>query len=316
MPSKVTSVAFFKEEKAMMKINEMLLVIYNRKGTEVNALMNVEDFIKFAGIRQMESKMEIAKTMAELGRTIGNSSWSDIYFAANKTLYARYCTDERQLEAFLQGEFNDDPHHRFDGEISTWDCMKTLEVIGLGTEGGRAKMTYDYEKQENKFLVGSILHNFNNRDYRILKKYSDKNLLLQDIDNGAMVVGVDVGTFKRTLRYGVPSEENAIIGIEWGHGVYLPGQLSLIDFRALRQEYGTPTEIKDIQDYRQVCNEKFKMYFRLSKDDVMPDSIKEAATNAMYEEFGTGRPDSFESRLKDGCYDSNFIPAMQKERSR
>ncbi len=301
----------------MMKINEMILVIDNQKGTERNSLMKLEDFIKYAQIRQMDSKMIIAMTAAQFGQTAGNpNEWSEISIAANKTISARFCANIRQLEAFLQGEFNDDPNHIFDEPECSWECLKTLEVYGLGMDGGRAKMTYDYQKQENNFVVGSILHNFNNRDYRIMEKYSERNLLLQDVDSGAMVVGIDVGTFKRTPRYGVPSEENAIVGIEWGHGIYLPGQLSLIDFRALRQEHGTPTEVKDIQDFRQLCSEKFRMYFRLSKDEVLPDSIKEAATNAMYEEFGTGRPDTFDSRLKDGYYDGNFIPPVQKERAR
>lgn len=301
----------------MMKINEMILVIDNQKGTERNSLLKLEDFIKYAQIRQMDSKMVIAVAAAQLGQTAGNpTEWSEISIAANKTISARFCANIRQLEAFLQGAFNDDPNHIFEEAESSWECLKTLEVYGLGMDGGRAHMTYDHQKLDNNFVVGSVLHNFNNRDYRIMEKYSERNLLLQDIDSGAMVVAIDVGTYKRTPRYGVPSEENAIVGIEWGHGVYLPGQPSLIDFRSLRQEYGTPTEVKDIQDYRDLCKEKFKMYHRLSKDEILPDSIKEAATNAMYEEFGTGRPDTFDERLRDGHYDSNFIPPVQKERSR
>ncbi len=300
-----------------MKMDEMILVIDNQKGTEKNALMNVEDFIKYAQIRQMDSKMEIAKTMADLGRTLGNpESWSEICFAANKTLSARYCTGIRQLEIFLQGEFNDDPNHSFNEEISTWECLKYLEVIGLSPEGGRAHMTYDYEKLENHFLEGTVVHNFNGRDYRILEKFAERKLLLMDVDSGAMVVAVNADMFKRTPRFGVPSEDRAMIGMEWGHGIYLPSRPSLIDFRALRQEYGEPRKMETLTDYHEQAKEQFHLFYHISKDELATDEMRVAATDAMYEHFNTGRPDRFADNLTEGVYDRNFTAEPEKERAR
>lgn len=63
---------------------------------------------------------------------------------------------------------------------------------------------YRYEKQSIKCKEGSILHNNNGSDYRVLEKYSDSNMLLMNVDTGAFVVGIGIGFFRKLLK---PTEE-------------------------------------------------------------------------------------------------------------
>lgn len=112
-----------------------------------------------------------------------------------------------------------------------------------------------YEIKQNKYLaikpqgmshfcrciyeVGDIIHNFNGSDYRVMERYTDKNMLLMDVNSGNFVVGIGVCQYAR-YPAGVNeyTPEIAEVGVEWDHGVYLPNMPSAIDFAALRREYG------------------------------------------------------------------------------
>lgn len=56
---------------------------------------------------------------------------------------------------------------------------------------------YHYEKQNANCKVGDVFHNLNGRNYRILEKYSEHDMLFQDTKNGAFIVGIDVGFFRK-----------------------------------------------------------------------------------------------------------------------
>lgn len=62
--------------------------------------------------------------------------------------------------------------------------------------------------------------------------------------------------------------------------------------------------------------EQFYTYHELAKNKSLVDSVREAATNAMYEEFGTGKPDRFTSNLNAGDYDKGFLGATTQEKHR
>lgn len=291
-----------------MNINEMVLVIENDKGTEINSLMTVQDYRKFVNLEEMDTQAESADLMLALGRTLGEeNSWAECYKAANHTIFAKYCVDENMLESFLLGDFNDrDQTWRFDESISSKECLDKLNQIGLDTRGWSKGVGYHYEKREQEYRQGDVLRNLNHKYYRVMEKFSAKNLLLMDIHTGDFVVGVDVQTFARCPKGEEPTENNSIVGIEWGHGVYLSSALSAIDFRALRQEYGEHKDIDSLTEYRDMLESKFRLYHGLSKDVLACESIQAAATNAMYEEFGTGRPDTFKEHLVAGKYDGGF----------
>lgn len=76
-----------------MKITEIVLVTENWKGTEKNSLMTVEDYLKYLDLDKFDSRKDVAEAMLELGKTLGDEKeWSEHYFVANVTVYARFCT--------------------------------------------------------------------------------------------------------------------------------------------------------------------------------------------------------------------------------
>lgn len=301
-----------------MEITDIILVINNEKGTETNCLMTINDYKEFMSIVQMDSKEEIANLMLSLGRTVGEEyGWAEHYFASNKTVFAKYCMDEEMLEYFLQGNFNErDLTWRFDENLCSKECLDKLKQIGMDIEGWSSSVGFHYEKVEQEYHTGDILKNLNRRRYRVMEKFSPRNLLLMDIKSGNFLVGVNVATFARCPEGEEMTDKNKVVGIEWGHGVYLPDTLSNVNFRMLRQEYGEPEKIEDLSDYRYMLRERFNLYHSLSKDDLASESIRAAATNSMYDEFGTGRPDTFMDHLEDGRYDGGFNreKATAKER--
>lgn len=80
-------------------------------------------------------------------------------------------------------------------EMSEQDFMELIDERTGVSEKKRIK--YHYEKQNVGCKAGDILHNFNGRNYRVLEKYTDHNMLFQDVKSGAFIVGIDVGFFRR-----------------------------------------------------------------------------------------------------------------------
>ena len=120
----------------------------------------------------------------------------------------------------------------------------------MDTKGKVSIGSLSYTELYSAFEQGEVFRNFNGRDYRVMEKLSPKNLLLQDELSGDFVVAVGVQLFARHPRGTEAKEENCLIGIEWGHGVYLSSTPSAIDFRHIRQEYGTERKIEGIYQYR------------------------------------------------------------------
>ena len=116
-------------------------------------------------------------------------------------------------------------------------------------------VVYHYEKQTSDFKVGELLHNFNGNDYRVMEDYGRGNLLLMQMNTGMFVVGESVETYKRYPKDKTPTMENIQLGIEWGSGVYLGNDMSSIDFKKLRDEYGAPPEPNEQGEYEIEINE-------------------------------------------------------------
>lgn len=62
----------------------------------------------------------------------------------------------------------------------------------------KKKWNFHYDVVDMTCKNGDVLRNTNGNDYRIMEKYSDKNMLFMDVDTGALIVGVGV-SFVRKL---------------------------------------------------------------------------------------------------------------------
>lgn len=118
-----------------MNITDIILVTENHKGSETNSLMDLLDFIDFTEKESWLSLKELAEDMATLGLTCGGKEkWMESCFAENTTLFARYCADEKQLEAFLQGGYNRDKEWKFDEQRCSENCLDFLKELGISTD--------------------------------------------------------------------------------------------------------------------------------------------------------------------------------------
>lgn len=296
-----------------MKVTEIILVSENWKGTETNFLMTIADYMKYVDMDTFDSRMDVADSMIELGRTLGDeNAWSELYFAGNKSVAARFCVDDRQLMKFLKGFYNStDQEVRFDEERCSVECMDKLAEFGMDTRGKVSIGSLSYTKLDSVFEQGQTLRNFNGHDYRVMEKLSEKNLLLMDIMTGSFVVAQGTDLFARHSRGVEPTEENSLIGIEWGHGLYLSSTPSAIDFHRIRQKYGTERKIEDIYQYREMLQDRFYLYSNLETDERMSSKAREAIMLVNFEEFGTSDPEHFRKGLNEGLYDKDFAKTAE-----
>lgn len=303
-----------------MRLDEIVLVTENWKGTEKNYLMTAEDYFRYLDLDTFDSRKDVADAMLELGRTLGDEkAWSEYYFAANKSVYARLCTDDKQLEKFLKGFYNStDQEVLFDKGMCSGECLDKLAELCMDAKGKVRIGDFSYEKQDTVFEQGQILRNLNGSDYRVMEKLSEKNLLLMDTKTGNFVVALGTELFARHPRGTKATKENSQMGIEWGYGVYYGSTPSNIDFRHIRQEYGTERKIENIQQYREMLSNRFSLYSNLQEDKAVSGQVREALMYAGYDEFGTNDLYEFIERLNKGCYDSGFeeMKKVEKEKSR
>ncbi len=301
-----------------MKVNEMVMVIDNHKGIEKNFLCSFETFVKTHITNACENYWEVAEMVTELEQTRSkDNAFCEMYFAPNKTMYARFCSGVNELRLFIAGKLNDGMTNVFEEDFCDKECMDVLYRLGISTDRSMAVAKWPhYEKLESDLTQGEIYHNFNGSDYRLMEKYSGRNMLFMDVHSGEFVVGVGVDFFARYPQGEDRHSSLCEAGIEWGSGIYLGNTPSTINFSLLRKEYGIEKTIDTIDDYRASLNERFETYYGLAKNEGVSDSVREAATNAMYEEFGTGKRDTFIAKRNDGAYDSGFYGVTPADKNR
>ena len=301
-----------------MKIEEMVMVIYNQKGIEKNFLCSFETFVKQHVANACDNFWEVAEIVSELSHASAeNNSFCEMYFASNKTMYARFCGSLNELRLFIAGKLNDGMTNVFEEDFCDKECLDVLSRLGISTDRSMAIAKWPhYEKLESDLEQGEIYHNFNGSDYRLMEKYSGRNMLFMDVDSGQFVVGIGVDYFCRYPQGEDKHSDLCETGIEWGHGLYLGNTPSTINFALLRREYGVEKKIETIEEYRAFIADKFDTYHSLAKNETLSDSVREAATNAMYEEFGTGKKDTFLAKRNDGEYDKGFYGITLVEKSR
>ena len=261
-----------------MRIQDMVLVTENIKGSEKNLLMTLEEYKEaylFVSSLSREESAELLKELFGTKFSEPGKGWAERHIAANKTIFAKFCSGSDELQCFLHGTYNDDKEFRFDREESSRECMWALEEYNLDVNGGVKGNMFHYEQKEHEFKQGEILRNLNGTDYRVVERYSENNLLLMNMASGQFLVAVGVQYYSRYPYAGEYTKENAETGIEWGHGVYLSATPSEIDFAALRAEYCEP--------YRQTGN-SFPIEIRevLSRvENIEAETLGDAIDKAM-----------------------------------
>ena len=161
-----------------MKLEDMVMVVENQKGTETNFLMDLTDYMKEIWSRFAEP---VADAIGALYKTKeGGTDWSDLYFAANKSVHASFCTGEPQLRGFLAGKFNNGEWSFDEGRCSK-ECLDVLRIYNLKPDGQPLFPYLHYEPVEHTFHAGEVLHNMNGNDYRVLAALSLDDLLVMSL---------------------------------------------------------------------------------------------------------------------------------------
>ena len=287
-----------------MKLNDMIFVIENQKGTvETNFLLTLDDTIEMLKQSGEYSPKETAVIFSELGRTMTEPDWAEVYLIGNKTLSMCYCRDEKHLLSFLNRRFNEEDacEVRFDYDRCSTSCKKKLRLYGIAENGQRNKMVeHHYSHMEHQFKQGETLHNFNGKDYKVVELLSPRNLLLMDMGNGNFVVGLGTSLFMRQIK---GDSEEPEIGIEWENGVYLSSKPSRIDFQGIREDYGGTKMEKDREDIRLEQEDYFTQLHKLANNPLCSENIRELLSEIMRAEFCTDKMDKFQQNLSSGIYD-------------
>ncbi len=311
----------FLEEKTM-KLENMILVTENCKGTETIFLLNLPDYMAMVLKACEDSAIDMADAISQLYSTKeGKNGCSELYFRANISSQARFCASEGQLRSFLMGIGSEEANEEkpvFDDSRCSEECFEVLKAYGIGTDGHSLLNSLHYEAVAHDFRQGEILHNLNGRDYRVLAVLSEKNLLLMSQPDGQYIVAVNTLMYERSPKEGQVSEDNVIKGVEWGQGVYLGHNLTKIDLDGIIQEYGRPRKINSIGDYRNEERWKFVKLKSMSNNTNLGQTVRWAAEKELMDTFGTVDREIFEKNLDKGSYDNGFHqPGKEKkEKSR
>lgn len=291
-----------------MKLEDMVMVVENRKGTETNFLLELTDYMgEILGLWSDGYVVEnIAGSIDELyGTKKGEADWSDLYIAANKSIHASFCTGEAQLRGFLAGNFNDG-EWSFDTERCSRDCLAVLRMYNMKPDGQPLFPYLHYERLEHSFHVGEVLRNMNGNDYRVLAALSPKNLLLMAQKDSQIIVGRGVQFYGRYPKDERLDSGSMVTGIEWDHGVYLGNDITKIDFGILKQEYGEPDKVESVYGLREKARGDFWMQKNVEMKEGLPGRVRNAARDCLENTFGTHEPEVFAKMLEKGMYDGMY----------
>ncbi|MCM1235572.1 MAG: hypothetical protein NC489_36195 [Ruminococcus flavefaciens] len=289
-----------------MKLEDMVMVVENRKGTETNYLLNLTDYMEAALKLWGEHAEDMAGAIGTLYETkAGATDWSDLYFAADKSIHAAFCRGESQLRGFLAGNFNDG-EWSFDTESCSEDCLEVLRIYNMKPDGQPLFPYLHYERVEHTFHAGEVLRNMNGNDYRVLAALSPKNLLLMSMADSQIIVGRGVQMYERYPKGERPDNSSMVTGIEWDHGVYLGADITRIDFDILKQEYGEPDRAENVSDLRDMVRKDFWMQKNVEQKERLPYRVRNAARDCLEDTFGTNEPDVFDKMLDKGMYDGMY----------
>lgn len=282
------------------------MVVENHKGTETNFLLNLTDYMEAALKLWGEHAEDMAGVVSTLYETkAGKKDWSDLYFAANKSIHASFCTGEAQLRGFLAGNFNDG-EWSFDEGRCSGECLEVLRIYNLKTDGHSLFPYLHHERVEHTFHAEEVLHNMNGNDYRVLAALSPDDLLVMSLTDSQIIVGRGVKLYERYPKGERPDDESVVTGIERDHGVYLGQDITRIDFDILKQEYGEPDRVENVSDMRDMVRRNFWMQKNVEQKEGLPDRVRNAARDCLENTFGTSEPEVFDKMLDKGVYDGMY----------
>lgn len=289
-----------------MKLEDMIMVVKNQKGTETNFLTDLRGYMEMAVKACDDSAVDMADAIGQLyGTKENNREWSNLYFAGNKSIHAAFCTGEAQLRGFLMGNFNDG-EWSFDEGRCPRNCLEVLRINNMKTDGCSLFTCLHYEPVEHTFHAGEVLRNMNGNDYRVLAALSPKNLLLMSMGDSQIIVGRGVQLYERYPKGERPDSGSMVTGIEWDHGVYFGQDITRIDFDILKQEYGEPDRVENVSDLRDKIRRDFWMQKNVEQKEGLPERVRNAARDCLEHFFGTSEPDVFTKMLDKGMYDGMY----------
>lgn len=288
-----------------MRLDEIILVTENWKGTETNYLSTFEDYMKVLTEVYKDNLQDLSYAIDNLYQTKQERTFSETYAASNKSFYAKFCSGEGELRGFMLGLL-DEKKALFDESRCSEECFEVLKAYGMGRDGHGIYNSLHYEPLEYTFRSGEVLHNMNGNDYLVLAVLKEKNLLVMSQTDGQYILAVNAVMYERTPKEGYVSKDSEIRGIEWGHGLYLGHDLTSINLPGIIQEYGNPRELRTTENYRNEARRQFNVYQWLAKEEGLAHAIQWAAEESMRNEFGTTSHSEFEERLQQGSYDSRM----------
>ena len=120
-----------------MQITDIILVTENDKGTEINFLTDLAEYMTSVGVELAQRPIGGAFHMFDLEQTKHDRGmWTEEYVAANKSFHERYCYNMEQLCSFLSGEYNEKgAEHYLDEERCSKGCLQVLEELGINKDG-------------------------------------------------------------------------------------------------------------------------------------------------------------------------------------
>lgn len=289
-----------------MKLEDMIMAVENRKGTETNFLLSLTDYMEMVVKACDDFALDMADAIGQLyGTKEKKCEWSELYFVGNKSVHAAFCTGEAQLRQFLMGNFNDG-EWSFDEERCSKDYLDVLRIYNMKPDGQPLFPYLHYERVEHTFHAGEVLHNMNGNDYRVLAALSPENLLVMSLTDSQLIVGKGVRLYERYPKGERPDDDSMVTGIEWDHGVYLGQDITRIDFDILKQEYGEPDRAGNVSDLRDMIRRNFWMQKNVEQKEGLPDRVRNAAKDCLENTFGTSEPDVFDKMLDKGMYDGMY----------
>lgn len=293
-----------------MKLEEMILVAENWKGTETIFLLGLPDYMQMVINACGDSAHDMADAIKQLYDSQKDMKHcSELYFAANKSSQARFCASLEQLRGFLLNMLDGEKVSEkpvFDEARCTPECLEVLKAYGIGKDGHTLFSSLHYEQAEHDFHAGEIVRNLNGTDYRVLDVLSPENLLMMNVRSGEILVGVGTKYYRRTPKEGYTSPDSMICGIEWGHGVYLGNRITDIVFEDVRSRYGVAKEEETLAQYRSRIKYEYRLYQSLTECMDVSHAIRNAAWKGLNDKFGTEDYDTFSAFLQKGYYDEDF----------
>lgn len=226
-----------------MDIEDMILMIDNEHGKEVNFLYTFEDYVNMVlipGYPIVQSAMQAA---AELFNTRKEArDWSEVAFSSHHVVYARFCEDQEQLRIFLWGRMNEnggkDKKWSFAESRCSPECICLLKYLGLTVAGKPRYGEYDYERENDVFFSeDQIITDFSGFKYKIMEVLSKEDYILMSLKTGAVSLAEGVRLYGRYPNDEEPTLKNIVYGVTWDKNTQLSWKATGINMAEVREAY-------------------------------------------------------------------------------